>query len=170
MKQPDFHLIDFNDPKKIAAIIIFILAFFAFIWEIISGFHHSEQAKTENEPSNLVANSAPISASSQLFTTALFGVYVPVNLSDSDIKESMLDVQVVGIMYSSKNSESQVVLKVAGGKEKNYVVGDSLAGGAIIKRITKEGVVVLHNGVLESLNLPKNKLIFDAPAKPLVKE
>jgi general secretion pathway protein C len=169
MKHRKFSIINDNDPKKIAAIIIFILAFLAFIWEIISAFH-SEQIKTANKSLNLGNNQETIRSNSPLFTTALFGDYVPANLSEADIKQSTLDVQVVGIMFAAKENESQVVLRVGGGKEDYYVVGDTLPGGAIIKRISSEGVVVLHNGALESLSLPKNELIFDVPAKPLIKE
>ncbi|MBA2651619.1 MAG: general secretion pathway protein GspC [Tatlockia sp.] len=163
-------MIDIHEPKKIAAIIIFLLAFIAFIWEIIIGFHSVDQSKTASKPLNLGTTQEPIRANSPLFTTALFGDYVPVNLSEADIKQSMLDVQVVGVMFTAKENESQVILRVGGGKEEPYTVGDNLPGGAIIKRISPNGIVVLHNGALESLSFPKNELIFVKPAKPLIKD
>ena len=169
MKQINLSVLAVHDPKKIAAIVIFILALLAFLWEIISGFHSVDQIKTETKPLNLSNNQEPIRPNSPVFRVALFGDYVPLNLSEADIKQSMLDVQVVGILFAAKENESQVILRVGGGKEEPYSVGDSLPGGAIIKRISSEGIVVLHNGALESLSFPKNELIFDKPAKPLIK-
>ncbi|MBA3536247.1 MAG: general secretion pathway protein GspC [Tatlockia sp.] len=170
MKPRKFSIINDNDSKKIAAIIIFILAFLAFIWEIFSAFHTPEQRNTEDKPLILRNNLETIRSNSALFTTAVFGDYVPANLSEADIKQSTLNVQVVGIMFAAKENESQVILRVGGGKEDYFVVGDILPGGAIIKRISPEGVVVLHDGALESLSLPKNELIFEVPAKPLIKQ
>lgn len=165
-----FSIATVNDPKKIAAIIVFLLAFFAFIWEIMTVFKPTEPIRTIKNPLNPGNNQEQIQLSSPIFSRDLFGIYVPINLSDAVIKQSMLDIQVVGILFSEKESESQVVLRVGGGKEEYYVLGDSLPGGAVIKRISSEGVVVLHNGALESLSLPKNELIFEQPAKPLIKD
>lgn len=159
-----------NELKKIAALIILILAFLAFIWELIRAFHSTKQISAESKPLNLGDKQESIQLNSLLFKTALFGDYVPANISEGDIKQSSLDVEVVGIMFATKENESQVILRISGGKEEFFVIDDNLPGGAIIKRISKEGVVVLHNGVLESLSLPKNELIFDEPAKPLMKD
>lgn len=170
MKQPNFSLLALDEPKKIAAIIVFALAFFAFLWEIISAFFTNEQINRATNPPDIISTQAPIRADSPLFTTALFGNYIPANLSEAEIKQSMLDVQVVGIMYSPQEKESLVTIRAAGGEEKTYGVGDELPGGAIIKRISEKGIVVLHNGALESLSLPNNELRFDPPAKPLIGE
>ncbi len=129
MNQTKFSFLDFNEPKKIAASIIFVLAFFAFLWEIISGFRASEQIRTVNNSANVASNRTPLRANSALSTIALFGDYVPVNLSDADIKQSMLDVQVVGIMFSEKEKDSQVIIRAGGGEEKYYVVGDNYQVG-----------------------------------------
>lgn len=170
MKQTKIFLLDFNEPKKLAASVVFLLAFFAFVWEIVYGFRSTEQVKINNLPAKIAAPPNTIQPNSPLFTGALFGDYVPANLSDAEIKQSMLDVQVVGIMFSDKEENSQVIIRTNNGEEKYYVVGDTLPGGAVIKHISAQGVVVLHNGALESLSLPKNELIFDGPAKPLIGE
>jgi len=170
MKQTNFFLLDFNDPKKLAASLIFLLAFFAFIWEITSGFRTTEQTKVFSQPVKIPTQQNVIRPNSPIFTNALFGAYVPANLSDAEIKQSMLDVQVVGVMFSDKEKNSQVIIRSNNGEEKYYVVGDTLPGGAVIKHISGQGVVVLHNGSLESLSLPKNELIFDGPVKPLIEE
>lgn len=166
MKPNKLLFIDINDPKKIVAIIIFILTFLAFLAEVASGFYARGQGARTNMPAKLASNQAPLRSDSPLFNTALFGDYVP-NLADGDIKQSMLDFQVVGILYAPSEKDSQVIIRPGGGEDKYYFVGDTLPGGAIIKRISAKAVVVLHKGALESLSLPKNELIFDPPAKPL---
>ncbi|CDZ78119.1 type II secretion system protein C [Legionella massiliensis] len=169
MNQSKLSIIDFQDPKKLAASIVLVVAFLGFIGEIISSFKAKDQIITNTQPL-AVSKQEPIRPNSPLFTTALFGDYVPVNLSEAEIKQSMLDVKIVGIMFSGEEKDSQVVLQISDGKEEYFVIGDTLPGGAVIKRISPEGVVVLHNGSLESLSLPKNELIFDPPDQPLIKE
>ncbi len=98
----------------------------------------------------------------------LFGDYVPNNLSEGDVKRSILNVTVVGIMLASQESLSQVIIRSANGREQSFRVGDALSSGVVIKRITSDGVLVNRNGELESLTFPKNDLIFEAPPKPII--
>lgn len=100
----------------------------------------------------------------------LFGQYASVNLNGDVMKQSTLDVDIIGIMYSSKASHSQVLIRLNNGEEHSYFVGNVLPGGATIKRIKPDSVVVLYQGALEVLNLTKSKLQFDEPVKPLFKE
>ena len=98
---------------------------------------------------------------------SFFGDYVPTNLNDAGVKESMLDLTLVGIMFGTTEKASHVIIRSSGGHEQPFSVGDSLPGGAVIKRITPDGVLVMRNGTLESLSLPKDALTFEPPAKPL---
>ncbi|KTD72762.1 type II secretion system protein N [Legionella tucsonensis] len=97
--------------------------------------------------------------------SSLFGVYVSNNLSS--IKKSMLNVTLVGILFANKIEDSQVIIRAANGEESTYKLGDTIPGGAVIKRIMAAGILVERNGALESLSLPKNELIFEPVAKPL---
>lgn len=110
---------------------------------------------------------SPKNTTLDALNTAFFGEYVPKNISDADVKRSMLRFTVVGIMYANHQENSHVIIRTKGGHEKSFNVGDSLPGDVIIKRITPDGVLIRHNGALESLSLPKNTLTFEAPAKPL---
>ncbi|WED43958.1 type II secretion system protein N [Legionella cardiaca] len=160
---------DYKDPKLLIAVLIFFITFFLFVWEIVNHFQTTEKVMVATMPVNKNAQEN-LRSNSPLFTISLFGDYVPANLTETEIKQSMLDAEVVGIMFDSDENQSQVIIRAGGGQEKIYSIGDSLPGGAIIKRISPNGVVVLHNGALESLSLPKNELTFDAPAKPLIEE
>lgn len=107
---------------------------------------------------------------SDILNAPLFGVYVPNDLNEDNVKKSMLDVTLVGILFADKMEESQVIIRSASGDEKTYKVGDKIPGGAFIKRIMAGGVLVERNGTLESLSLPKNDLTFEPVAKPLKEE
>lgn len=102
--------------------------------------------------------------------STLFGIYVPPDLSEAGVKKSMLDVTIVGILFAVPIEGSQVIIKASDGDEKTYLLGDTLPGGAVIKRITASGVLVERNGVLESLSLPKEDLTFEPIPKPLKDE
>lgn len=158
------------NPQKLIALILFLIGFLLFINEILNYWQLTHVQVVIRPVSTQQVRNSVINSRSPLFAGTLFGTYVPVNLGDADIKQSQLDVQLVGIMYSDKEKDSQVIIRSASGIEQYYMVGDTLPGGAIIKRITRQEIVVLHNGSLESLSLPKNELIFDVPAKPLIEE
>ncbi|KTC78073.1 type II secretion system protein N [Legionella brunensis] len=162
-------LLNYNDPKLLIAVLVFFITCFLFLWEIIGYFQSTGKIVVATKLINQHTQES-LRSNSPLFTVPLFGDYVPANLDDAEIKQSMLDVEVVGIMFDSKKEHSQVIIRAGGGQEKIYSIGDSLPGGAVIKRISANGVVVLHNGVLESLSLPKNELLFEAPAKPLIED
>lgn len=169
IEQANFSFLTIAQPKKKIAISVCILSGFLLIWEIAGAFQ-SEKKEILVKSAAIKTNQQKITPNSPLFTTALFGAYVPTNLSEADIKQSLLDVEIVGIMFSENGRDSQVIIHTADGEEKFYLVGDTLPGGAIIKRISQKGIVVLHNGALESLSLPKNELLFEGPAKPLIEE
>jgi general secretion pathway protein C len=154
-------------PKLICGILALLL-----IWQIVAGvgaFFSLDKA-TLVRHDQLIDNKIKVKQPSLNagLNTAFFGDYVPKNLSDSDVKQSMLNLTVVGIMFADNSEEtSHVIIRSAGGREQTFGIGDSLPGGAIIKRITSDGVLIGRNGSLERLSLQKNALTFEPPAKPL---
>lgn len=100
----------------------------------------------------------------------LFGEYVPKNLNAADVQESMINFKVVGILYAEREEDSEVILQKPSGQEHFYHVGDKLPDDSLIKRITTEGVLILREGKLERLSLPKEGLQFDTVTKPIVLE
>lgn len=152
-------------PKVIFFILVFIL-----VWQIINAvFSLFSIDKIYSTHQNLKGEIRVKSKQALLtvgLNTAFFGDYVP-NLNDAEVKQSMLDLTVVGIMFDNHEKLSHVIIRTAGGREQTFGVGDSLPGGAVIKRITPDGVLIRRNGSLERLNLPKSGLTFEPPAKPL---
>ena len=107
------------------------------------------------------------SAINKALRTPFFGDYVPKDLNEADVKQSMLNLTVVGIMFAPRDDASSVIIQSSSGLESTYHIGDTVPGGALIKKIMPDGVFVERNGTLESLRLPIKSLHFEAPASPL---
>ncbi len=163
-----------NFSRPIVARIVFLGLFIFVFWQFIAGV--VSIIRLHDSANDLLVKPAVIEKTSnqrlskKMLDTALFGKYVPVDLNDSDVKQSMLNLKVVGIMLADNARLSQVILHVASGGDLIFRVGDSVPGGAIIKRITADGIFVEHRGVLERLSFPKNELIFEKQSQPLMKD
>ena len=97
----------------------------------------------------------------------LFGTYIPKNINDLEVKLSSLNIKIVGILFANDDKFSQVIISSSDKKDQILGVGDRLSNGALIKKITKDGILIEWKGALERINLVKDVLIFDAPIKPL---
>ncbi len=97
----------------------------------------------------------------------LFGNYIPKSHDKNSIPKTILNIKLVGVLKASKKGLSQVTIQIAGGKEKNYSIGDILPSGAKIVRIYDDGVLLLRNGQVERLSLPVNSLPSSSAPKPL---
>lgn len=104
----------------------------------------------------------------EITQASLFGVFVPNDLAN--VKKSMLNVTLVGILFADPIEDSQVIIQDSSGEALNYKLGDKIPGDASIKRITSMGVLVERNGALESLSLPKNDLTFEPVTEDPLKE
>ena len=87
----------------------------------------------------------------------LFGAFVDKNLNNSSIKSSLLKILLVGLVYSTDEKESEVIVHTAVGRDRVYHQGDFISGGVKIERITKDGMVVNRDGNLERILLPKTE-------------
>lgn len=87
--------------------------------------------------------------------TDFFGKYLPIELQNNKIKESLLNLQIVGIIFSRIKEESEVIIKMDDGKDKAFRIGELLPSGVEINQIMPDSIVVKRNGVLESLSFLK---------------
>lgn len=137
------------------------------IWNIISaitlfsGLNHTVQHEEVSVPNT----SAPQQKKPLILNYKLFGEYVPKNLEAVGVRQSTLNLTVVGVLFAVNEQNSQVILRKPSGQEEFFHVDDELPGGGVIKRITEEGVLVARDGVLERLSLPKQELKFEDPIK-----
>lgn len=150
-------------------LIIGFIAIFSIliIYEYASLFFTSRPTSVATANEKGLSTNSKEDSSQYILKSSLFGVYVPNDIDGSDVKKSMLDVTLVGILFANIVDESQVIIKASNDEEKTYKVGDSVPGGAVIKKIMANGVLVEHNGALESLSLPKAEITYEPQAKPL---
>lgn len=158
-----------HSPEKALAIFVSMVALILLLLQLFSILQPLKQTTAGQKITNSPTEKSIITADSSLFSTPLFGDYLP-NPSDTTIRQSSLDIELAGIMYSVNPKDSQVLIRINGGNDSFYVIGDELPGGAVIKQINKKGIVIFYHGVLESVSLPKHTLLFDKPAQPLFKE
>lgn len=111
---------------------------------------HSEQAQRDNfhapQPINI----------NQLANYHLMGSYAS---NVKDLPLASLGVTLVGI-FSGNNGPSSALITLSGGVSKLYHVGDPLAPNVKIEKILPHSLVVKHNGRLEKLMMPIERLTF----------
>lgn len=93
-----------------------------------------------------------------VYKAHLFGEYIPENVDAGGVRESDLNLTVVGILFAEDEKSSRVMFELPGQQVKTFGVGDTLPGGAVIKRITQDGILLMRRGVVERLTLPKNEI------------
>lgn len=159
----------FLTSKNARWLILFLIVLFSvlifseftkYVMNPIPSITHSEKVTDE------VKETKPTTVQ-HIVNSPLFGVYVPDNLNDGSVKKSRLKLVVVGILLADRSDNSQVIIRNATGVEKTYNVGDTLPDGVKIERITADGILIEHGGVVESLSLPKNDLLFEPVPEPL---
>lgn len=167
LRKPSFSSLRHGPLAKGLALFILLLAFFLFLKEGYSFFHPrsvkpilAKQVFSEN-------NQLKILEDSPFLQTPLFGSYHP-PLENAVIKPSQLNIQVLGILFSTKEEDSQVILKIDGNEENTYTKGQTLSGGILIKKITPDSIIISHGGRLERLCLEKERLIFSPPLRALL--
>jgi general secretion pathway protein C len=152
-------------PRVIATAMFLLLA-----WEIFTIGKTLWGSTTEQQiPEPVVPNISKNEVGKEL-KSPIFGEFVPKTINANNVKKSLLDLTIVGIIYSDKEERSEVIVRTAAGEEKPVGIGESIADGVVLKGITTEGIMVDNQGELESLSFPKNELIFEKQPQPLIKE
>ena len=89
----------------------------------------------------------------------LFGKFEPVKAVQEPVRpkvvpETKLNLKLRGVFASQNQEASHAIIADARGDEDSYRVGSEVPGGAILKEIHSDHVIILHNGRLETLKLP----------------
>ena len=146
---------------------LLVLFIFYIVISSVSSMRIISKAPQHSAPSHLKQHGISKSAIVSSLDLDLFGKYIPKQLGDANIKPSLLDVNVIGVMFSTNKKNSEVMLRFANGIERPFKNGDTIPGGAKIIHISSDGVIVNRDGTLERINLHVNKLKFDKPLKPM---
>ena len=72
--------------------------------------------------------------------------------------ETKLNLVLRGVIASGKASDELAIIGPRGGKEKSYAIGDKLPGGAELKEIYADRVILQYRGRLETLTLQRKLL------------
>ena len=172
-----YSLTDIEDKllRPMTAQIVFLIMVLLLCFELLSGILsffniHAELKKMPSLDSQSKSKRTRQSTIQQTLNIPIFGEYITEALNDLNVKPSGLDLTLVGIVFSPDTEKSMAIIAVPGSESQSFSTGDSLPGGVVIKQITPDGVVLKHDGELESLSLPKNDLIFEPMPKPLLQK
>ncbi|MGV3740597.1 MAG: type II secretion system protein N [Gammaproteobacteria bacterium] len=172
-----FSLTDIEDKllRPSTAQIVFLLMAVLLAYQLLSGVVQYYSIHSDLKKTLVISRQAPVKKSQQAsmqkqLSIAIFGEYIPKTLVDINVKPSGLDLSIAGIVFSSDPSKSMVIINAPGNQTQTFSIGDTVPGGAKIKQITPDGVVLKRDGELESLSLPKDELIFESEPEPLKQE
>lgn len=84
-----------------------------------------------------------------------------------EIVETNLQLELRGILASSDPNFARAIVSEPAREENFYAVGASLPGGAILKEIFDDHIVLLRAGRLETLKLPKDRAPMGGGGAPL---
>lgn len=103
-----------------------------------------------------------VAAATEMATGAaasLFGRPPPASASTAAAPDTALDLELVGILADSRSDgQSRALIRAGTETEKPYAVGDLVASAATVKAIFFDRVLLLRQGVLETLRLHRPEL------------
>ena len=98
----------------------------------------------------------------------LFGkvdLSAPAPVVEQPLVETALPLELRGILGSTDASQARAIIAEQARDESFYSIGGSLPGGATLKEIHNDYVILLRGGRMETLRLPKDKI--DTGAAPV---
>ncbi len=78
--------------------------------------------------------------------------------STQEAPDTQLRLTLKGVVASGDMMEAWAIVADRTGNEDSYGIDSPLPGGAILKEIYSDRIILLHNGRLETLRLPKTEL------------
>ncbi len=72
-----------------------------------------------------------------------------------EVPETRLQLVLRGVFASADPTAAGAIIAERNGKESFYGVGDQLPGGAVLKEVYKDRIVLLRGGRLETLRMPR---------------
>ena len=113
----------------------------------------SRQNKSTHDPSRDIAKR-------HLFgkVSAVAPKRKPVIQQPAVMPKTKLNLTLSGVFAQEDERKGMAIIAERGRKEKNYVVGDSVPGGAFLEAVYDDRVVLKRGGRLETLALPKESV------------
>ena len=106
----------------------------------------------------VVSNRQPVASLANIPMLHLLGISekdATKNLSKGPINapDTQLRLELRGVFAAELASHSMAIIASKGGKDKTYIIGDSVPGGASLHEVYKDRVILSRNGKLEALRL-----------------
>lgn len=149
-----------QSPAKLLSMLFAVFLFIAAIQLIVNIWPAS--APTAQTDPLLSATVKPLP---DVASWHLFGDYGVIRAGMLPITE--LDLKLEGVFYATDPKRSLVLVSSPNVKLKPYRVGDKLPGGAKIKEILPNGVIIDYDNQLQNLPLKKPTLEFAPKPKGL---
>ncbi len=135
------------------------------LW-LVTGQDHADLPKPQ--PSAMAAPSGPDVDTARLAGFSLFRAAAPTAAVGADAPDTALQLRLDGVFAGSDPARSGAIISdPAQGSGKLYAVGQSLPGGATLREVHADRVILDRNGRGEVLRFVRTSLLGgDAPAGP----
>ena len=131
-------------------------------WQAYSHYNPSPALASQGQMISGAVSASPADHAKTITNESLFGTAKVAkeveNLVVENIPDSSLNVTIKGILALADEAASVAILSVGGADEKVFRLGDQLASGYTIAKITATGLMVDNNGGLEMIRLPRAQL------------
>ena len=104
-------------------------------------------------PQAAISGGEVSTATRQLFGEPAMSAGAPI----TDAPETKLDLKLIGV-FATGDSSSLAIIASGRRPESLYAIGDALPGGAILRAVYADRVILERNGALEALRLPQESL------------
>lgn len=74
-----------------------------------------------------------------------------------DLPETQIPAVLAGVLFTNEASGAWAIIDADGSRQRNYTIGDSLPGGAVVTAIQNKVVVLERNGRREALRLREDR-------------
>lgn len=113
-------------------------------------------ARTEHTAVATSSRNPARDRAAQIAAAHLFGTAAETaqQLAAQNAPETSLDLTLLGVAAGRSGAPSQAIIASGNSAQNTYPVGATLPGGAVIRDILPDRVVLAHNGHLENLSLP----------------
>jgi len=143
------HLLQHTGPTLASAVMVLLLAWLLAMltWSFIP--QHKTAVTTASAPSTVIHQ---VDAA-QVADRHLFGIAGAATGNAANAPDTTLALTLHGIVAGKRASDSRALI-VANGDEEPYAIGAQLPGGAVIRAIYADRVLLARDGRLEALRLP----------------
>ena len=114
-------------------------------------------ARTDASPSPAEDKGAKEVAMLHLFGEASAKPIAPKVVAPREAPDTRLKLTLKGLFASDEAAEAMAIVADAKGDEKPYRIGDPLPGGAELKEIYTDRIILMRSGRFETLRLPRDQ-------------